>query len=171
MRGLSGRGANPRRRLDRRTCVRLTALKIRMPTNINAHARILLIVAGLLISAGCKKKPPAAPPPPAVEVVDVKGQDVPIYHDWIGTLEGLVNAQSERRSAATRKRSRFPPSATWRAKPVTTKSWKPSNSFSRPRIRWPKPSSTNFSPSSSFTRPWAAVGPNSSPTQPPNTKR
>jgi len=23
----------------------------------------------------------------------VKGQDVPIYHDWIGTLEGLVNAQ------------------------------------------------------------------------------
>src|SRR2546429_979588 len=62
----------------------------------------------------------------------------------------------------TRKRSRFPPSATLRAKPVTTKSWKPSNSFSRPRIRWPKPSSTNSSPSSSFTRPWAAAGPNSS---------
>src|SRR6266699_1200005 len=62
-------------------------------TNINLCARLLLIAAGLLFSAGCKKKPPAAPPPTTVEVVDVKGQDVPIYHDWIGTLEGLVNAQ------------------------------------------------------------------------------
>ena len=64
-----------------------------MPTNINVCARILLIAAGLLFSAGCKKKPPAALPPTPVEVVDVKGRDVPIYHDWIGTLEGLVNAQ------------------------------------------------------------------------------
>src|SRR5438034_2052496 len=62
-------------------------------TNINLCARLLLIAAGLLFSAGCKKKPPAAPPPTTVEVVDVKGQDVPIYHEWIGTLEGLVNAQ------------------------------------------------------------------------------
>jgi len=62
-------------------------------TNINLCARLLLIAAGLLFSAGCKKKPPAAPLPMTVEVVDVKGQDVPIYHDWIGTLEGLVNAQ------------------------------------------------------------------------------
>src|SRR5437762_1489943 len=61
--------------------------------NINMCMRLLLIAASLLFSAGCKKKPPAAPPPPTVEVVDVKGQDVPIYHDWIGTLEGLVNAQ------------------------------------------------------------------------------
>ncbi len=64
-----------------------------MPTSINVCARILLIAAGLLFSAGCKKKPPAALPPTPVEVVDVKGRDVPIYHDWIGTLEGLVNAQ------------------------------------------------------------------------------
>ena len=62
-------------------------------TNINVCACVLLIAAGLLFSAGCKKKPPAASPPPSVEVVDVKGQDVPIYHEWIGTLEGLVNAQ------------------------------------------------------------------------------
>src|SRR6266700_1092801 len=62
-------------------------------TTINVCARLLLIGAGLLFSAGCKRKPPAAPPPTTVEVVDVKGEDVPIYHDWIGTLEGLVNAQ------------------------------------------------------------------------------
>src|SRR5207253_5116914 len=42
---------------------------------------------------GCKKKPPPAPPPPEVEVVTVQPQDVPIYHDWIGSLDGLVNAQ------------------------------------------------------------------------------
>src|SRR6266436_1535393 len=54
---------------------------------------ILFIAAATLFSAGCKKKPPPAPPPPVVEVIEVKGQDVPIYHDWIGTLDGLVNAQ------------------------------------------------------------------------------
>jgi RND family efflux transporter MFP subunit len=55
--------------------------------------RILLIAFALAFLAGCKKQPPAAPPPAAVEVVEVKGQDVPIYHEWIGTLDGLVNAQ------------------------------------------------------------------------------
>src|SRR5207249_634812 len=54
---------------------------------------ILFIAAATLFSAGCKKKPPASPPPPVVEVVEVQQQDVPIYHDWIGTSEGLVNAQ------------------------------------------------------------------------------
>jgi RND family efflux transporter MFP subunit len=58
----------------------------------NVFMRILLIAA-ILIPAGCKKKPPAASPPPTVEVVEVKEQDVPIYHEWIGTLDGLVNAQ------------------------------------------------------------------------------
>src|SRR6058998_979991 len=61
--------------------------------NLNVCMRILLLAASLLFPAGCKKKPPPVTPPPTVEVVDVKGQDVPIYHDWIGTLEGLVNAQ------------------------------------------------------------------------------
>src|SRR5438874_2110658 len=49
--------------------------------------------AASVLSAGCKKKPPAPPPPPVVEVVEVQPQDVPIYHDWIGSLDGLVNAQ------------------------------------------------------------------------------
>src|SRR5207247_10254335 len=62
-------------------------------TNIHMAARILLIAAGILFSASCQKKPPPAPPPPTVEVVEVNGQDVPIYHEWIGTLEGLVDEQ------------------------------------------------------------------------------
>src|SRR5258708_18704426 len=53
----------------------------------------LLAVAAVLLSAGCGKKAPPPPPPPTVEVTEVKQQDVPIFHEWIGTLDGLVNAQ------------------------------------------------------------------------------
>src|SRR5271156_4636376 len=53
---------------------------------------ILLAVAAFLCFAGCKAKPAAAPPPPTVEVAMVTQADVPIYHEWIGTLDGLVNA-------------------------------------------------------------------------------
>src|SRR5271155_1412679 len=58
----------------------------------NAEAKILLAAAVLLCLAGCKEKPHAAPPPPVVEVTAVTQADVPIYHEWIGTLDGLVNA-------------------------------------------------------------------------------
>src|SRR6266700_6794627 len=54
---------------------------------------ILTIVAAMVFLAGCKKEPPAAPRPPTVEILEVHPQDVPIYHEWIGTLDGLVNAQ------------------------------------------------------------------------------
>src|SRR3989442_5449149 len=54
---------------------------------------LVLLAAALSLSAGCKKKPPPTPPTPEVHVFTVKEQDVPIYHDWIGTLDGLVNAQ------------------------------------------------------------------------------
>src|SRR5205809_1236105 len=64
-----------------------------MKLPINTETLVLLAVSAVLCFAGCKKKPAAPPPPPAVEVVDVKGRDVRIYHDWIGRLEGLVNAQ------------------------------------------------------------------------------
>src|SRR5271155_1378738 len=58
----------------------------------NAEAKMLLAAAALVCCAGCKEKPHAAPPPPVVEVATVTQADVPIYHDWIGTLDGLVNA-------------------------------------------------------------------------------
>jgi len=55
----------------------------------------LLLATGLAISLiGCQKKPQAAKPlPPPVEVAPVTQADVPIYHEWIGVLDGLVNAQ------------------------------------------------------------------------------
>ncbi|MEI6533764.1 MAG: efflux RND transporter periplasmic adaptor subunit [Verrucomicrobiaceae bacterium] len=42
---------------------------------------------------GCRQEvvtPP--PPPPQVQVIEVKVQDVPIAMEWIGTLQGSVNA-------------------------------------------------------------------------------
>jgi membrane fusion protein (multidrug efflux system) len=56
------------------------------------EAGMLIGAAVLLFFTGCKKKPPAAPPPPTVEVATVTKADVPVYHEWIGTLDGLVNA-------------------------------------------------------------------------------
>jgi membrane fusion protein (multidrug efflux system) len=62
-----------------------------------AQLRLALIfvsaVVVVLCTAGCKKKPPASPPVPQVQIVTVRPQDVPIYGEWIGTLEGYVNAQ------------------------------------------------------------------------------
>src|SRR5258708_28887998 len=43
--------------------------------------------------AGCKPTAPAPPLPPLVEIADVTKADVPIFHEWIGVLDGLVNAQ------------------------------------------------------------------------------
>ena len=48
----------------------------------------------LLLAAGCAKKEAAAPPPPpAVEVAPVIQKDVPIHQEWIGSLDGFVNAE------------------------------------------------------------------------------
>jgi membrane fusion protein (multidrug efflux system) len=47
----------------------------------------------LLLAAGCGKEQKAAPPPPpAVEVTQVVQKDVPIFTEWVGTADGLVNA-------------------------------------------------------------------------------
>jgi RND family efflux transporter MFP subunit len=54
----------------------------------------LLMAAALVASAGCSKGTQAASAPaaPEVEVVQVVQRDVPIFSEWIGTLDGLVNA-------------------------------------------------------------------------------
>jgi len=52
-----------------------------------------VIVAVLLPLAGCATKTEAAPPPPPeVQVVTVEQKDVPIYREWVATLDGYVNA-------------------------------------------------------------------------------
>lgn len=51
------------------------------------------VVAVLLSSTGCNTKPAAAAAaPPSVQVAEVVQKDIPIYHEWIATLDGYVNA-------------------------------------------------------------------------------
>jgi membrane fusion protein, multidrug efflux system len=46
----------------------------------------------LLITTACDKEKAAPPGPPVVNVVSVAQRDVPIYMEWIGSLDGNVNA-------------------------------------------------------------------------------
>src|SRR5712664_757134 len=54
----------------------------------------LFVLAVSLFSIGCGEKNMQAGKPPAVdvEVVQVEQKDIPIYGEWIGTLDGLENA-------------------------------------------------------------------------------
>src|SRR5213592_5269027 len=64
---------------------------MKLPTKTEMH--FLTAATALLCLSACRGKPHAtSPAPPIVEVVTVTQADVPIYHEWIGVLEGLVNA-------------------------------------------------------------------------------
>jgi membrane fusion protein (multidrug efflux system) len=57
---------------------------------------ITLAVATVLVTAaGCSSaaSAPKAAPPLTVTVTEVQQKDVPIYSEWIGTLDGFVNAE------------------------------------------------------------------------------
>jgi membrane fusion protein, multidrug efflux system len=64
------------------------------------HWRIAAIGTVLLLAAlsfqltGCSHSAARAaqPTPPDVEVVTVEQRDIPVYREWIGTLDGMVNA-------------------------------------------------------------------------------
>jgi len=60
---------------------------------LSVHSIFFAALAALSLS-GCEKpKPPPPPPPPVVEVVQVEQRDVPIHQEWVGSLDGMVNAQ------------------------------------------------------------------------------
>ena len=63
-----------------------------------SEVRILLfltIAAMLMTETACEQttKAAAAPKPLEVLVADVQQKDVPLYREWIGSLDGLVNAE------------------------------------------------------------------------------
>ena len=52
-----------------------------------------LLLAALVQFVGCANKTEAAPPPPPeVQVVNIEQKDVPVYGEWVATLDGFVNA-------------------------------------------------------------------------------
>ncbi len=57
-------------------------------------ARISLFLLAVPWVAGCGEKKAAGPPPaPDVQVVTVEQMDVPVYTEWVTTLDGYINAQ------------------------------------------------------------------------------
>jgi membrane fusion protein (multidrug efflux system) len=66
-------------------CLRLEKLRLFVAT--------FLIFNPILSLIGCQKSQQPTTAPPDVEVVEVMQRDVPISKEWVGTLDGLVNAQ------------------------------------------------------------------------------
>jgi RND family efflux transporter MFP subunit len=65
-------------------------------TGFGFGPRTALVVSffGFLLCAGCSQKASSAQQsPPEVEVTSVIQKDVPIYGEWVATLDGYVNAQ------------------------------------------------------------------------------
>src|SRR5215470_14798732 len=67
--------------------LRLERLRLRL------HVAPLLVFSLIVALIGCRKSQQPTTSPPDVEVVEVLQKDVPIWKEWIGTLDGLWNAQ------------------------------------------------------------------------------
>jgi membrane fusion protein, multidrug efflux system len=61
------------------------------PTIFTMIPTIVCIGLAAFLISGCGKEK-AAPQVPVVEVADVVQKDVPIFAEWVGTLDGMVNA-------------------------------------------------------------------------------
>lgn len=53
---------------------------------------VVLVVVVAVVAGRTRKPAPATPAPLQVDVVQVQQQDVPLYSEWIGTTDGMVNA-------------------------------------------------------------------------------
>jgi RND family efflux transporter MFP subunit len=64
------------------------------PSRGMLRAGLVVLMAILVTTTGCSNQSSGAtaPAPLEVEVVEVQQRDVPIYSEWIGTLDGFVNA-------------------------------------------------------------------------------
>src|SRR2546425_413623 len=52
----------------------------------------LAAVVGVAASCSSGSTAAKAPPPPEVLIAQVEQRDVPIYNEWLGTLDGMINA-------------------------------------------------------------------------------
>ena len=78
----------------------MSTILISLQDNVRKHkvlasvaACVLLLCVVVLLVAGAAKKPvQTVPQPLEVEVFQVEQKDVPLYSEWIGTTDGMVNA-------------------------------------------------------------------------------
>lgn len=56
------------------------------------HYAVGLACLALLLAAGCEKHQAPPPATPVVQVVEATQRDVPIYMEWVATLDGNINA-------------------------------------------------------------------------------
>src|SRR5215813_3904184 len=70
------------------------SLLIRHRVTVLAVVAACVVLIAIVVGAGESSKKPAtpAPSPVDVEIVQVLQRDVPIYGEWIGTLDGMVDA-------------------------------------------------------------------------------
>jgi RND family efflux transporter MFP subunit len=72
---------------------KLREILIRRKLLISTVIVAIILILGALIVGRSDKSAQAAPRPLDVQVVQVEQQDVPIYSEWIGTTDGMVNAE------------------------------------------------------------------------------
>jgi membrane fusion protein (multidrug efflux system) len=80
---------------DSKTALMAEIATATLKQRIQRAAATSLIIVALFAAAACSKTKATSQPlgPPEVEVVTVEQKDVPIYSEWIGTLDGMVNAE------------------------------------------------------------------------------
>jgi membrane fusion protein (multidrug efflux system) len=69
----------------------MVASMFRWPVRATLPLALAVALAGGL--SACSKKEAPPPPPPTVEVAPVIQKDVPVVQEWIGSLDGFVNAE------------------------------------------------------------------------------
>ena len=67
-------------------CTEVVATKVPLLT-------LFVVVSLAMLGCGRTQAAAAPPPPPEVRVAPVVQQDVPVYSEWVATLDGYVNAQ------------------------------------------------------------------------------
>ncbi len=65
------------------------------PLRLRPWRSVLFVAAFLFVLGGCRQPQSGRPAqaPPEVEVAQVAARDVPVVKEWIGTLDGRVNAE------------------------------------------------------------------------------
>jgi RND family efflux transporter MFP subunit len=72
---------------------RFLSLKHKLVIGATLCVTVIALLVAVGGSRGKDSAPSSSPPLPGVEVAEVEQQDVPIHSEWIGTLDGMVNAE------------------------------------------------------------------------------